>query len=89
MVNDPSHQCLGLALPGTSGPEGLTDARKAGHVQMLAPGATQGYDIEAGALCGETAVAQKEGEIAHVLAGAQTAFAAVTPGTGPFSTDSG
>ena len=54
MVNDPSHQCLGLALPGTSGPEGLTDARKAGHVQMLAPGATQGYDIEAGALCGET-----------------------------------
>ena len=55
---------------------------------MLAPGATQGYDIEAGALCGETAVAQKEGEIAHVLAGAQTAFAAVTPGTGPFSADS-
>jgi hypothetical protein len=41
MVNDPSHQCLGLALPGTSGPEGLTEARAKGNAVMLAPGYLQ------------------------------------------------
>jgi hypothetical protein len=71
LVVDPQHRALGLALPATSEPNGVTAEREKGNVRSLASGSTALFEIEAGAVCGAAAVEAAEAQIAAVLQGQQ------------------
>ena len=69
MVVDPQHRALGLALPSTSEPNGVSAERAKGNVRSLEAGASAVFEFEAGAVCGAEAVARAEAQIEAVLAG--------------------
>ena len=64
---DPQHRALGLALPATSEPNGVTAERAKGNVRSLEAGASALFEFEAGALCDAEAVAAMEGHINATL----------------------
>ena len=48
LVHDGSHSALGMALPGTAGPEGKAAEARKGNVQRLAPQESVQYNVRVG-----------------------------------------
>jgi hypothetical protein len=60
---------LGLLLPSTAEPDGLTAEKTKGNVRMLAPGSTVGFPVEFGALDSTEATALRRTIAASTVVG--------------------